>query len=102
MTGPKDEDSDPYKWEDYGHKQEKPKVDKMGKLKRELEFLERGMQRVKTKLQKLLQDPMLTPSSSTVGLIPKQFVNQHYYDVVRQSKVKIHMIMIDTLVCVLQ
>ena len=74
-----DEDSDPYKGEDYRHIQEKPKIDKMGKLKRELEFLERKMQRVKTKLQKLQHDPTLTPSISVVGLRPKQFVDQHDY-----------------------
>ena len=32
MTGPMDEDSDPYKWEDYRLLQEKTKIDKMGKL----------------------------------------------------------------------
>ena len=52
MTYPKDKDSDPYKQEDFRHIQEKPKIDKMGKLRGELEFLERGMQKVKTKLQK--------------------------------------------------
>ena len=43
----------------------------MDKIKTELEFLERGMQTVKTKLQKPQQDPTLTPSMSMVGLIPK-------------------------------
>ena len=41
----------------------------MGKLKK-LEFLERGMQRVKTKLQKLQQNPTLTPSMSIVVIRP--------------------------------
>ena len=59
----------------------------MGKLKRELEFLERGMQRVKTKLQKL-QDTTLKASPSTVGIRPKQFVDQHDYHVMKQSKVQ--------------
>ena len=47
MTYPRDEDSDPYKQVGYRSIQEIPKIDKMGKLKRELEFLERGLQRVK-------------------------------------------------------
>ena len=68
MTYPKDEDSDPYKQDNYGHIQEKPKIDEMGKLKREIEFLEIGMQRVKTKLQKLQQGPTLTPSMSMEGI----------------------------------
>ena len=71
---------------DYRHIQENLKIDKMGKLKRELEFLERGMQRVQTKLQKLQQDPTLTPSMSTVGLRPKQFVDQHHYNIMKQGK----------------
>ena len=43
MTYPRDKDSDPFKQEDYRDIQEKPKIIKPGKLKRELEFLERGM-----------------------------------------------------------
>ena len=52
ITGPMDEDNDPYKRWDHRHIQEKTKIDKMGKLKREVEFLERGMQILRTKLQK--------------------------------------------------
>ena len=59
----------------------------MGKLKRELKFLERNVQRVRTKLQKLQHDPTLTPSTSTVDLQPKQFINQHDYHTITQSKV---------------
>ena len=44
-------------------------MDKIGKLKRELEFLEINMQRVKTKLQKL-QEPTLTASMSMIGIRP--------------------------------
>ena len=58
----------------------------MGKLKRELEFLDRGMQRVKTKWQKV-QDPTLTPSMNMVGTKPEQFVDHHNYHVMKQSKV---------------
>ena len=57
MTYPKDKDSDPYKEEDYRYIQEKPKIDKIGELKRELKLLERGMQTIKTKLQKLQHNP---------------------------------------------
>ena len=38
-----DKDSDLYKREDYRHIQEKPEIDKISKLKKEVEFLERGM-----------------------------------------------------------
>ena len=34
MKGPKDKDSEPYKWEDCRHTQEKPEIEKMGKLKK--------------------------------------------------------------------
>ena len=68
--------------------QEKSKIDKMGKSKREVEFLEKGMQRFKTKLQKLQQDPALAPSMSTVGLRPKQFVDQHNCHVTKEGKVQ--------------
>ena len=86
MTGPTDKDSDPYKREDYRHIQKKPKIDKMDKLKREVEFSERGMQIVWTKLHKVQQDPTLTPSMSMVGLKPKQFVDHHDYHIMKQGK----------------
>ena len=86
IRGPMDKDSNPYKSEDYRHIQKKPKIDKMGNLKRGLELLEGGMQKVKTKLQKLQQDSTLTPSMSMVGLLRKQFVEQHEYHVIKQGK----------------
>ena len=46
------------------------------------------MQRVKTKLQKLQQDPTLTPSMSMAGIRPKQFVDQHDYHVMKQGTVQ--------------
>ena len=88
MTGHMDEVSDPYKEDDYRYIQNKPKIDKMGKLKRELEFLKRGMQRVKTELQKLQQDLTLTPSTSMVEIRPKQFVDQHDYHIMKQCTVQ--------------
>ena len=69
MTSPRDKDSYSHNQEDYRHIQEKTKMDKIGKLKRELEILEINMQRVKTKLQKL-QDPTLTASMSMIGIRP--------------------------------
>ena len=48
----------------------------MNKLRKEIEFLKRGMQRVRTKLKRLQHDPTLTPSTSTVGLRPKQHGEQ--------------------------
>ena len=68
MRYPQDEDCNPYKQEDYRPMQEKPKIEKMGKLKRELKFIERNVQRVRTKIQKLQHNPTLTPSTSTVDL----------------------------------
>ena len=66
---------------------EKPKIDKAGKLQRELKFIERSIHRVNTQLQKLQQDPTLTPSTSTVGMWPKQLGNQHDYHTITQGKV---------------
>ena len=71
--------SDTYQMKDYRNVQEEPKFNKMSKLRREVDFLEKGMQRVRMKLKKLQQDPTLTPSRSTVGVRPKQFVDQHDY-----------------------
>ena len=70
MIEPMDEVSDPYQMKDYRHMQEEPKINKISKLNREVEFLEGGMQRVRTKFKKLQQHPPLTPSMSTVGLRP--------------------------------
>ena len=41
---------------------------KMGKLQRELRFLERNEQRMKIKLQTLQHDPALTPFMNTADL----------------------------------
>ena len=60
----------------------------MGKLKTKVEFLERGMQSIKTKLQKLQQDPNPIPSMSMVELRQKQFVDQHDYHIMKQGKVE--------------
>ena len=85
MRYPQDEDSNPYKQEHYRQRQEKQKSEKMGKLQRELKFLQRNVQRVRTKLQKLQHDPSLTPSTSTADLQPKQLINQHDYHTMTQQ-----------------
>ena len=59
----------------------------MGRLQRKLKFLERNVQRVRTKLQKLQHDLTLTPSTNTADLQPKQLIIQHNYHTVAQSKV---------------
>ena len=46
----------------------KPKLEKMGKLQSGLKFLERNVQKVRTKLQKLQHDLTLTPSTNTADL----------------------------------
>ena len=47
------------------------------------------MQKCRTKLIKLQQDPTLTPSMSTVGIRPKQFIGQHNYHEMEQGKVQV-------------
>ena len=53
MTNPMVQGSEPYKRKDYRYIQDKPKIDKMGKLGREVTFFEKAMQRVRSILQKL-------------------------------------------------
>ena len=48
---PMDKGSDTYQIKYYSDMQEEPKSDKMSKLRREVEFLEREMQRARTKLK---------------------------------------------------
>ena len=56
------------------------KTDKMCKLKREIEILEWGMQRMRTKLHRLQQDLMQMPSTSKASILPRQLLGQDYYD----------------------
>ena len=44
--------------------------------------------KARIKLQELQEDPTLKPSISTVGLRPKQFVDQYDYHVMKQDKVQ--------------
>ena len=54
---------------------------KQSKLRWEIEFLEREMQRNRTKLDRLQQDPTQTPSMYITGLRPKQVIEpQDYHD----------------------
>ena len=53
----------------------------MSILRREIEFLEREMQRVRTKWDRLWQDPTETPSRSITVIRPKWLTEYHdYYD----------------------
>ena len=52
-----DKGSGPCKREDYRYTQEEQKIDKMDKLRREEEFVEKGMQRPGAKLQKTTVKP---------------------------------------------
>ena len=52
----------------------------MQTLRREIEFLERGMQRVKTRLCKILQEPLLTLATSLSDIKPKQLIRPEYHD----------------------
>ena len=70
MTDLMDENYDTCQIRDHRQMQKEIKTDKMSTLRKEIEFLERAMQRVRTKLKRLQQDP--TPSTSMTGLRPKQ------------------------------
>ena len=56
------------------------KSDKMQKLRWKTELLERGMQRVKTRLSKIQQDPLLAPTTSLTGIRPKQLIRLEYHN----------------------
>ena len=47
-------------------------MDKIHKLRREIEFLEMGKQRVRIKLNRLHQDLIQTTSTSIAGIQPRQ------------------------------
>ena len=52
----------------------------MQKLRREIEFLERGMQRIRMGLNTIQQDPLLIPTTSMVGIRPNQLIEPEYHD----------------------
>ena len=52
----------------------------MQKLKREIEFLGRCMQKVKTRPSKIQQDPLLTCTMSLTGIKPKQLIMPEYHN----------------------
>ena len=88
MTDPIAEGSDTYQMKDYKHMQDESKIDKMSKLRREVEFLEREMQRVRTKLKRLQKDPtnIFHAYSRTKT---KQSIGQHDYYETEQSNVQV-------------
>ena len=55
-----------------------PKTDKMQKLRREMGFLEKGMQRVRMRLDTIQEDPLLTHTTSLTGIKPKQLIGPEY------------------------
>ena len=59
---------DTCKIKDYRQMQEEIKTDKMSKWRKEIEFLERGMQRVRTKFKRLRQEPTPVPFTSKIDL----------------------------------
>ena len=49
-------------------------------LSRDISFLERRMQRVRTKFNRLQQDQIQNPSTSIAGIWPRQLLEQEYHD----------------------
>ena len=52
----------------------------MQKLRRKIEFLETGKQRVRMRLNRIHQDPLLTPTTSLSGIKPKMLIGPEYHD----------------------
>ena len=64
----------------------------MQKLRREIEFLERGMQRVRMRFNRITQDLLLTPTTSMVGVRPKQLTEPEYHDYLENDQYREQMI----------
>ena len=47
-------------------------------MRREIEFLERCMQRERTRLKRIQQDLLLIPETSMIGIRPKQLIEPEY------------------------
>ena len=60
----------------------------MSKLRREIEFIERVMQRVRAKLDRFQQNPIQTPSTSIIGIRPDQPIEQHDYHETHQGRIQ--------------
>ena len=56
------------------------KTDTLQTLRREIEFLESGMQRVIKRLNRIQQDPLLTPTTSMTCIKLKQLIGPEYQD----------------------
>ena len=56
-------------------------ADRMSKLKRDIDCLEKGMQRIRMKLAKLQQDPTQILATSRVGSRPKKIIDQQDYSI---------------------
>ena len=57
----------------YSQAQRDKKIDRMSDLKREMEYLVMGMQRIRMTLTKLQEDPTQIPVTSRVGSRPKNY-----------------------------
>ena len=57
-------------------------------MKKRTRILRKRNTKSEIKLQKLQKGPTLTPSMSTIGIRPKQFVDQHGYCIMKQGKAK--------------
>ena len=66
----------------------KTKTENVSKLRREFEVLERGMQRVRTKLDRLHQDPAQTYLMSIIGMRPKELIGQYDYHYKDQGRIQ--------------
>ena len=64
----------------------------MQKLRREIEFLERGMNKVKTRLSKIQHDPLLTPMTFLKVIKPKQLIGPEYHNFPEYDQYTEHMI----------
>ena len=66
-----DENYDICQIRDYRQIQKEIQINKMSKLRKEIKFLERGMQGVRAKLRRLQQDPTQTSSTLMIGFKTK-------------------------------
>ena len=56
------------------------KTGEMQKLRREIEFLERCMIRLRMRLNRIKQDPLLRSTTSLTGITPKQLIGPEYHE----------------------
>ena len=74
----------------------------MSKLRKEIEFLERGMHRGRTKLRRWQQGPLLTLSMSMIGFKTKTTWKYHDYHDIEQGRDQVRYEMTSALIHILQ